>query len=248
VIETAGNSILSYGGGINSTALAILLVNSGWRGDIVFADTGCEWPDTYCFMDYFEAEWLKPRGLKITQLKGMPWQTKRDGIPLINYCESASVIPLAGIRWCTQEWKVDPLHRWANERDYMIGISAEESHRQQGKLRPLVDMGVDRNKCISIIETEGLPVPRKSGCYICPFQRNGQWRELWQRYPKLYERALQLEENAQRKKKEGRYRITLDPSGRHTLREYRKAFESEQTLPGIDMDELRDYQPCVCGL
>ncbi len=30
---------ISYGAGVNSTALAILLVNEGWRGDIVFVDT-----------------------------------------------------------------------------------------------------------------------------------------------------------------------------------------------------------------
>ena len=44
---------LSFGAGVNSTALAILAVNDGWRGEIVFADTGCENPETYCWMDYF---------------------------------------------------------------------------------------------------------------------------------------------------------------------------------------------------
>ena len=33
--------LLSFGGGVNSTALAILLINEDWRGPIVFADTGC---------------------------------------------------------------------------------------------------------------------------------------------------------------------------------------------------------------
>lgn len=39
--------IVSFGAGVNSTALAILLVNEGWRGPIVFADPGAEWPETY---------------------------------------------------------------------------------------------------------------------------------------------------------------------------------------------------------
>jgi hypothetical protein len=34
------SEVLSFGGGVNSVALAILLVNEGWRGHIVFADTG----------------------------------------------------------------------------------------------------------------------------------------------------------------------------------------------------------------
>lgn len=244
--EDYSGAVLSYGGGVNSTALAIVLVNAGWRGDIVFADTGCEWPDTYCFMDYFEADWLRPRGLEIVRLKGMPWQTKKGGVSLVEYCEVAHVITMAGIRWCTTEWKVEPLHRWADGREWMIGIAAEERHRQQGKLRPLVDWGIDRQECIKIIEAEGLSAPRKSGCYICPFQKNSQWRELWERNPKLYDKAMELEEAVNRKK-EG-YRATLDPSGKITLRQRKTAYELEQTLPEIDMNGLRNYQPCVCGL
>jgi len=244
-IET--NHILSYGGGVNSTALIILLVNAGWKGDVVFSDTGCEWPDTYCFMDFFETDWLKPRGLEIVRLKGMPWQRYKNGMPLVDYCELMSVIPMAAVRWCTQRWKVEPLHRWADGRDYMIGISAEEARRQPGAIRPLVDMGIDRDECVEIIQAEGLSVPRKSGCYICPFQRNSQWRELWERYPELFNRTVRLEASVQRKT-EGRTRATLDPSEKYTLRQRRTAYEQEQTLPGMDMESLRDYQPCVCGL
>lgn len=114
-------------------------------------------------------------------------------------------------------------------------------------MRPLVDMGIDREGCIEIIQAEGLSVPRKSGCYICPFQRNSQWRELWERYPELFRRAVALEESVQRKLG-GRTRAYLDPSGRFTLRQRRDAYDREQTLPGMDMEDLRDYQPCVCGL
>jgi len=244
-----GDAVVSYGGGVNSTALIILLVNAGWKGDIVFSDTACEWPDTYCFMDYFEAAWLKPKGLEIVRLKGMPWQTKKGGISLMEYCELTGVIPLAAVRWCTAEWKVGPLHRWADGRDYMIGIAAEERHRQGDATRPLVDWGIDRDGCIEIIRAENLPVPRKSGCYICPFQRNSQWRELWQRYPEQFDRAVALEDSVKRKLEgRGRTRATLDPSGRFTLRQRREAYEQEQALPGMDLDDLRAYQPCVCGL
>jgi len=39
-------AMLSFGAGVNSTALAILLINEGWRGPIVFADPGCDRFDT----------------------------------------------------------------------------------------------------------------------------------------------------------------------------------------------------------
>lgn len=246
-VDAYERMILSYGAGVNSTALAILLINNGWRGEIVFADTGCEWPDTYCFMDYFEAEWLEPRGFGIVRLIDLPWQSKGKGAGLVEYCEELCVIPLAAVRWCTTHWKVEPLRRWADGRGWMLGIAAEEARRQPDRARPLVDWAIDRGKCVDVIEAEGLPVPRKSGCYICPFQRESQWRELWERYPDLFDRAMRLEESVERSK-EGRFRATLDPRGKRTLQMRKTAYEAEMTLPEIDMDALRRYQPCVCGL
>jgi len=247
------SSILSYGAGVNSTALAILLINDGWKGEIVFANTGTEWPDTYCFMDYFENEWLRPRGFEIVKLEGLPWHRKGkrfgiQGCSLIEYCEAACVIPLAAVRWCTSEWKVRPLERYSNSQENMLGIAADEAHRQNQAIRPLVDQGIGRRGCIDIIAAENLPIPRKSGCYICPFQRDSQWRELWERHPDLFERAMKLEENTQRSDKSKRWNSIIDPSGKTTLRQRKLAYDSQMTLPEIDMDALLAYKPCVCGV
>jgi 3'-phosphoadenosine 5'-phosphosulfate sulfotransferase (PAPS reductase)/FAD synthetase len=88
------SELISFGGGVNSTAMAIMLVNEGWRGPIVFSDTGCEWPETYCFMDMFESEWLKPRGLEITRI-GAEWRTEAREGSLVEYCEAHGMVPLA---------------------------------------------------------------------------------------------------------------------------------------------------------
>ena len=244
--------ILSFGAGVNSVALAILAINDGWQGEIVFSDTGCEWPETYCYLDYLEREWLQPRDFGITRLKGMPWQRvgKRvgmQGASLIEYCEAAYVIPLAMRRWCTVEWKVKPMERYAKGRSHMLGIAADERHRQPNAIRPLVEAGVTREGCIEIIEVEGLDVPQKSGCFVCPFQRNSQWRTLWERYPELFERAMLLEESTKRSKN-GRWHATLDPAGKITLRQRKLAYESQMKLPEIDMDGLLRYKPCICTL
>lgn len=246
------SAMLSFGAGVNSTALSILLINGGWKGEIVFSDTGCEWPDTYCFMDYFENEWLRPRGFEIARLKGMPWHRKGkrlglQGCSLIEYCEAAHVIPLAAVRWCTSGWKVAPLERYQNGRTSMLGIAADEAHRKMDADRPLVEWGISRQDCVDIIAAEGLSVPRKSGCYICPFQRNAQWRELWEHHPDLFDRAMRLEESTVRSKST-RWNATLDPHGKVTLRQRKLAYESQMTLPEIDMDALLAYKPCVCGI
>lgn len=247
-------ALLSYGAGVNSTALAILLINEGWKGPIVFADTSTEWPETYCFMDYFEEEWLEPRGFHITRLKGLPWQQYRKGASLIEYCEYACVIPLAAVRWCTSRWKVEPIQRWAKENvieRQLLGIAADEAHRAQHRVRPLVERHIDRKGCIAMIQDEGLSVPRKSGCYICPFQRDAAWYELWKVHLDVFNRAMRLEENSPRTKQD-RFRrghATLDPSGRQTLRHRKERYEAQLPLfDDAEMDGLLAYKPCVCGL
>lgn len=223
------NELISFGGGVNSVALTILLVNEGWRGPIVFADTGCEWPETYEYLDLFEREWLAPRGLEVTRLRGLPWQRVKKGMSLIEYCEQAHVIPSAHRRWCTIEWKLKAVGRWAeanNVEMQHIGIAADESRRQPNKSRPLCERGITREECLQITAAEGLPLPPRSSCFFCPLQKQAEWRRLWQQHPELYERAVQLEESAVWTKN-GRYRATLDPSGKLTLRERRALFEQE---------------------
>ena len=218
---------ISFGGGVNSVAMTILLVNEGWRGDIVFADTGCEWPETYEYMDAFEREWLNPHGLKIRRLDRMAgpgWDKMAEGLSLIEYCESRHVLPVPHRRWCTINWKVQPL---APYDEMYLGIAADESHRSVGKLRPLCDRHITRRECKRIIRAEGLAVPQKSGCYICPFQRKTQWRRLWEQHPDLFERAAQLEEMVSEKRNKV---STLDPSGLRTLRDLQAQFELQARL------------------
>jgi len=245
--------ILSFGAGVNSVALAIMAINDGWREEIIMSDTGCEWPETYSYLDYFEREYLQPKGFEVVKLKGMPWQRygggkhNMPGCSLIEYCEVANMIPFATRRWCTAEWKVKPMRRYADGRQDMIGIAADEAHRAVDAVRPLVEAGVTREGCIKIIEAEGLDVPQKSGCWLCPFQRNDQWRLLWERHPELFERAMLLEENAKRSK-DGRWHATLDPAGKITLRQRLLAYESQMELPDFDMDDLLRFKPCLCTL
>lgn len=246
------SELISFGGGVNSTAMIILLVNEGWRGPIVFADTGCEWPDTYAYMDTFEREWLAPRGLEITRL-GEAYRAQgagRDKRTLIAFCEDYATTPFPATRWCTQGWKTDPINHWAKAQHIetqLIGIAADEAHRQKGRACPLCDRDITRQGCIDIIRAEGLDVPQKSGCWICPFQRAEQWRELWRRYPELYERAARLEELSTARR--GGVVTMLDPSQRYTLRQRQVMFEQQTTMFDDDeLDALLIYKPCLCGV
>lgn len=230
--------LLSFGGGVNSTALAVLLIQQGWQGHIVFADTGAEWPETYIYMDYFESGWLKPRGFEIVRLHphtdddGL-FMSKAQGQTLIEYCLRGRVIPIAFRRWCTDRWKIQPIRRYAKVHGLaptLLGIDAGEVHRSEGKVRPLVAQGVDRKGCIKIIEGEGLLIPPKSGCFLCPFQRDSQWRKLWETHPDLFDLAMRIEEGAPRLRipvlPNQRHAI-IDIGGRVTLRQRKMTYEMQ---------------------
>lgn len=236
--------VVSYGGGVNSTALVVMLVGEGWHGPVVFSDTGAEWPETMEYVALF-GDWLTERGLELTVLGGEQRRGKA-ALSLIEYCEHYRVTPFPGTRWCTSRWKVEPLQKWCAEHGHdwdamLLGISAEEAHRQPEKDRPLVDRGIDRNGCARIIVEAGLPLPRKSGCYLCPFQRTIQWQELYRVHPDLFERVARLEELATERREDGRI-TTSDPSGRVTLRELAAGYEAQDGL----FDWLDYYQPCMC--
>lgn len=238
---------LSYGGGVNSTALVVLLANEGWHGPILYAETGTEWPETDAYVTMFEREWLLARGLTITRI-GAEWRRGKEQMTLIDYCEHYRVTPFAGMRWCTNKWKVEPIQRWCATNDYteadaLIGISAEEARRMPNRERPLVEQGIDRNACARIIIAEGLPLPRKSGCWICPFMSPRQWQELMTVHPDLFERAARLEElSSERRGLVGKTAFT--PGGEYTLRQLAERIAAQGTL----LDWLDYYQPCQCRI
>jgi 3'-phosphoadenosine 5'-phosphosulfate sulfotransferase (PAPS reductase)/FAD synthetase len=54
---------LSFGGGVNSVALGLWLMDHGIEAERVYADHGADWPETREYVQH-----LKERGLPITIL------------------------------------------------------------------------------------------------------------------------------------------------------------------------------------
>lgn len=233
---------LSFGAGVNSVALMLLLMDRGVEFEAVYADHQADWPET---RDYVRM--LRDRGYPVAIL-----ETRRNGLPLYDYYLAHQMVPQRMIRACTRLFKLEPLAEYmATPCIVYLGIDAGEAHRiprllegcrpGEEKRFPLVDQGIDRNGCIEIIQRHGLPVPIKSGCYICPFQRASQWRELYRLHPDLYCKAKRLEEvcNA-RMAAEGREPFYL--AGDRPLDVVAQAGQ-------LDMfDESRAATPCLCEL
>lgn len=184
---------LSYGGGVNSTAMLLLLKDEGWEFESVYVNHGCDWPETIEYVRMMREVW----GYPITVLK----PNVEGCITLEQYLQKHKLIPSRMLRFCTDKFKIRPLQQYAEKPCFqLIGFSTDEAGRAKLSLRdgienrfPLLEYKINRKGCKKIIQNHHLPVPIKSGCWFCPFQRVGQWRKLRREYPDLFCRAKTLE-------------------------------------------------------
>jgi hypothetical protein len=211
-------TVISYGGGVQSTALVVLSLSEQWRVDeIVHVDLmDAESPATREYVALF-GDWLRrEHGRDITIIERdlygdmlarpgftpVPWRGKYERFILS--------------RQCTRQYKVQPLQRYLYDRypgeciRLMLGISVDEYHRMRDSsaariehVYPLVDRRLARWQCRDIIERAGLAVPSKSSCWFCPYRSSASQWALVQRYPDLVGMARVLEDriNTERRRR-----------------------------------------------
>mgnify|MGYP000755875437 FL=1 len=215
-------NMVSYGGGVNSTALLIGLHQHRIPVDLIlFADTGAEHPHTYAYLDIMD-RWLKDHGMPpITRV----YKTTRDSkrLTLEQECLQSGTLPSIayGFKRCSLKHKIGPQEKFCNH--YLpcqkvwaagkrvvkfIGYDAGEGYRSDkvllgdladpkySKWYPLMEWGWDRAACMQAIENAGLPQPGKSSCFFCPSMRAEEIIHLRDHHPDLFRRAIALEDNA----------------------------------------------------
>ena len=235
---------LSFGGGVNSVALHLLMLREGYDFESVFVNHGGDYPETYDYLDMFQT-WLTNNGHKpITVLKP-------DGkfSTIIEECTAYSIVPHMRSRWCTVKYKVKIVEKYYKKPCFQyLGIDAGESHRAKIAVSDgienrwlLIEHGIDRNMCKKLISEFGLPIPKKSGCWFCPMQRQSQWKELRRKHPCLFQKAVNMENaNIKYAKKKNRSQYFLSQSGKSLL-----TIINEKQSQLFEIDE---YPPCQCGL
>ena len=207
--------VLSFGGGVNSTALLFAMCIRNEKPDLVlFSDTGGEFPETYAHVEEIE-EWCRIRSIEFVRVSNAG---RGQGDTLEQNCLERKELPsLAyGFKGCSVKWKRQPMDRylakhawpqllWENDQkvERCIGIDAGERHRavltEDARYRyryPLVEWGIDRDECVRLIAERGIKVPRKSSCFFCPAMRRREIFEMQSTHPELLERALKIESNA----------------------------------------------------
>jgi len=240
---------LSFGGGVNSVAMYLLLMDQGMKPgepdkgfEAVFVDHGTDWPETYEYVEMFKSKYpltvLKP---DVGTVEGKRFDN------LYNYNYFKGLTPSIQYRSCTSKFKRVPINKYVLKPCFMmVGIDFGESHRASISLEkgiekryPLIEATTDRDGCKKLIKKHGLPVPPNSGCFICPFQKKAQWVELRKTHPKLFCKAEKLENKSRdRMKAKGQqlFYIKNKPL---------RVFVDENQSKLWEVDE---YPPCECML
>jgi 3'-phosphoadenosine 5'-phosphosulfate sulfotransferase (PAPS reductase)/FAD synthetase len=248
---------VSYGGGVQSTALLVLAAEG--RIDfplVLFANTGddSENPATLRYVRATAMPYAEVHGVELLELRH-PTETllgraldDRRSFPLPMFGEGG--MPMT--RACTDHFKVRVVDRELRSRGasaadpatVAIGISVDEIERakapgvnswcrSQYRVYPLLDLGLHRSDCRKVVSEAGLPVPPKSSCFFCPFHDREAWRQLKRETPDLFAKSAEIERQYQEKlHRYGKRRQWLTRHGRPLA----DVVDDQQRLFGDDCD------------
>jgi hypothetical protein len=215
-------TFFSFGGGVQSSGLAALLVASpevfAAKGiplpnQIIFADTGAERGAVLQNVEVifqrlrakgFDCVTVQKEGDTIESDRGLasaPWffpdeEGKRGQLP----------------RQCTSDYKIRPIQKAMralqgiaprqrnNTVNLWLGISTDEARRAKpdasqwvNRMFPLLDLGLDRGTCSILSEKVFGYAPPKSACYFCPYTHPSQWITLRNNDPDTFQRAVEVD-------------------------------------------------------
>lgn len=243
-------TILSYGGGQDSTALLLkCLFDESFKrkyiiGDfiVVMAGTGNEHPETDKYVQMVETLCYKKGVLfhHIGTKDGHHTGDWKGG--LVGFYEAGNRIGSKSFpKTCTDKLKIQPIYKWVDHYLYhtcghgkynkkmqlaktpiydyvkvnegkinvILGIAKGEERRVAknedspskwmreciNKIYPLIDLGMDRERCQRYINSMGFEVPIPSNCILCPFMDQKELLLLFRTRPFWYNKWVELEAN-----------------------------------------------------
>ena len=191
--------IVSFGGGVQSTALAILAASGKIEVDaFVFCDTGFEQSIVFEFLDKYTRPMLDKAGIPFYIAKTEDYAGQLNGKtvfgnmllpPFFNSYGNSAIGRLPA--YCSSKWKADVFKRFCTkqfkDKDYnvIMGFSTDEIHRaarmkptkKYNYLFPLLDLRINRGDCIKLVVDKFNAPPPRSSCYFCPNHTQREWRE-----------------------------------------------------------------------
>lgn len=226
--------IVSFSGGKDSTAMLLMMIEKGIKIDeIIFLDTGAEFPDMYNHIkkvenyinrkiiilkaennfEYMMLHYEKKKGKNKGQ-KGYSWPDFRN-------------------RWCTQYLKKSVISKYLKKykNDEIIefhGIAADEVERlnknKEKNIRyPLAEWNISEKQALQYCYDKGFTWNGlyknfdRVSCWCCPLKSLKELRILYKKYPELWTNLEEWDNKTYRKFRSD-----------YSIKELSKKFEGER--------------------
>ena len=192
--------VVSFSGGKDSTAMLLRMLELNMRVDeVLFCDTGVEFPQMYEHVDKVE----KYIGRPITRLKS---DKPYEYYLLEHQRTRGKYIGAKGYgwarvfrRWCTKYLKTANVKKHLGELEkthevkMYTGIAADEQKRIKDKIYPLVEWGWTEADALQYCYEKGFDwgglykIFHRVSCWCCPLQSLDECRKLRKHFPALWE-------------------------------------------------------------
>lgn len=204
-------NIVQFSGGKDSTAMLLMMLEKGMPVDeIIFCDTGMEFPEVYQHIKQVE----KYIGRKITRLSAdysfeyylydIPTKPKKEKNRGRGYGW-----PRMFNRWCTSRMKIRVTEKYLkNLGEYItyIGIAADEPKRHknvpENVMHLLYEWGITEVEALNYCYDKGFDFGglyknhKRIGCWCCPLQRMSDLRFLYHNHKDLWKKLKEMDKNA----------------------------------------------------
>ena len=209
--------LVPLSGGKDSTALALSLNEMEPRPyNYIYTPTGDELPE------------LEAHLATVEQLLGRRILRLTNGT-LKSQIEANNMLPNVFARWCTRVLKLRPATDFYKQNAPVVcyvGLRADESEREGLVSEFVQDFPFQRwgwgyDEVMSFLDAKGVAIPERTDCARCPYQRLGEWYNLWANHRDIY-----LDAEADEKKYGHTYRSGGRDSWPAGLAELRVKFEA----------------------
>jgi len=184
--------VIGLSGGKDSTALALRLAEVEPRDyEYICNETGNELPE-------MTAHWARLEEMLGRRIVRVRYKTDLTGA-----IRQMKMLPSVFGRWCTRVLKIEPTIEYMAALPpgsvLYVGLRADEEERrglfgEDIMVRfPMREWGWREADVWAYLDQRGVCIPKRTDCAWCPYQRLGEWRDLWQERPDLYAEGVAME-------------------------------------------------------
>lgn len=222
--ENCSHRVLMGGMGDDTAMMIAEMYERGYEPDeVVFCDTGSEFPHTYKFIEHLR-EWMSDRNWsKLTVLRKL--DKFGEPLSLIGMCKAQNTLPAAafGSKSCSLRFKAETADKYFNNscdcwKAWGVERKGARISSYTGKVLRIVGINADEPKRAAkwkpelkyvqafplvdwsvgehssvAVERVGLYYPGKSSCTICPHMSAQELIMLRDQYPDKFQEALDVE-------------------------------------------------------